>query len=79
MTDAARQIAGAWLRVTSVCRAGMFVQPTERHRNANRADNLRAIDEAHTLGAECLVLVCGGPGAGTWPGRAPRSSTVLPV
>ena len=59
-TEAARHTEGSGLRVTSVCRAGMFVQPTERHRDANRADNLRAIDEAHTLGAECLVLVCGG-------------------
>ena len=59
-TEAARHTQGSGLRVTSVCRAGMFVQPTERHRDANRADNLRAIDEAHTLGAECLVLVCGG-------------------
>jgi sugar phosphate isomerase/epimerase len=58
--EAARHTQDSGLRVTSVCRAGMFVQPTQRHRHANRADNLRAIDEAHTLGADCLVLVCGG-------------------
>lgn len=58
--EAARHVEAAGLRVTSVCRAGMFVQPTERHRAANLADNLAAIEEAHTLGADCLVLVCGG-------------------
>jgi sugar phosphate isomerase/epimerase len=37
----------------------MFPQPTEQERAHAHADNLRAIDEAHTLGADCLVLVCG--------------------
>lgn len=57
--DAARSITAAGLRVTSVCRGGMFPQPTEQARAHAHEDNLRALDEAHTLDADCLVLVCG--------------------
>ncbi|MEU1902306.1 sugar phosphate isomerase/epimerase family protein [Nocardiopsis dassonvillei] len=56
---AARRITEAGLRVTSVCRGGMFPQPTPRERARAHEDNLRAIDEAHALRADCLVLVCG--------------------
>ena len=57
--DAARRVEDAGLRVTSVCRAGMFPQPTPLEREWRRTDNLRAIDEARVLAADCLVLVCG--------------------
>ncbi|MFJ6199233.1 sugar phosphate isomerase/epimerase family protein [Micromonospora sp. NPDC092111] len=57
--EAARRTAAAGLRVTSVCRGGMFPQPTPQARAEAHADNLRAIDEAYTLGADCLVMVCG--------------------
>lgn len=57
--EAARRVADAGLRVTSVCRGGMFPQPTTTDREARLADNLRAVEEARTLGADCLVLVCG--------------------
>ncbi|MDO0929589.1 sugar phosphate isomerase/epimerase family protein [Streptomyces sp. TG1A-8] len=57
--QAARHARTADLRVTSVCRGGMFPQPTAEQRARTHDDNLRAIDEAHTLGADCLVLVCG--------------------
>ena len=56
---AARRIRDAGLRVSSVCRGGMFPQPTAELRARRRDDNLRAVEEAHTLGADCLVLVCG--------------------
>lgn len=56
---AARRVADAGLRVTSVCRGGMFPQPTAQQRAEAHDDNLRAIDEAHSLDAACLVLVCG--------------------
>jgi sugar phosphate isomerase/epimerase len=49
----------AGLRVTSVCRGGMFPQPDERARRLRFDDNRRAIDQAHALNAGCLVLVCG--------------------
>jgi sugar phosphate isomerase/epimerase len=42
------------LAVTGLCRGGFFTAKDWRD------DNLRAIEEAHTLGAQCLVLVVGG-------------------
>jgi len=49
--------AGLW--VSSVCRGGMFPALTAAERAARIDDNRRAIDDAATLGAEVLVLVCG--------------------
>ena len=49
--------AGLW--VSSVCRGGMFPALTASERAARIDDNRRAIDDAATLGAEVLVLVCG--------------------
>src|SRR5690606_16701615 len=40
-------------------RGGMFPAPSAAERKARIEDNLRAIDEAATLQAEVLVLVCG--------------------
>jgi sugar phosphate isomerase/epimerase len=57
---AGARIAASGLRVTSVCRAGMFPAATDARRLTIRDDNRRAVDEAHDLGAECLVIVCGG-------------------
>jgi sugar phosphate isomerase/epimerase len=42
------------LTVTGLCRGGFFTQKDWKD------DNLRAIEEAHELGAQCLVLVVGG-------------------
>ncbi len=56
---AARQIRDAGLWVSSVCRGGMFPAGTAAERAVRIDDNRRAIDEAATLGAEVLVLVCG--------------------
>jgi sugar phosphate isomerase/epimerase len=55
----ARQLRDAGLLVSSVCRGGMFPASTASERAARIDDNRRAIDEAATLGAEVLVLVCG--------------------
>jgi sugar phosphate isomerase/epimerase len=57
---AAKAIRAHELTVTGLCRGGMFPARDARGRKANIADNLRAIDEAHALGAQCLVLVAGG-------------------
>jgi sugar phosphate isomerase/epimerase len=57
--EAARMIRGSGLRVTSLCRGGLFTAPDEAGRRAAIEDNLRAIDEARAIGADCLVLVCG--------------------
>jgi sugar phosphate isomerase/epimerase len=56
---AARHIRDAGLAVSSVCRGGMFPAATKEERAARIEDNFRAIDDAATLGAEVLVLVCG--------------------
>src|SRR5690606_38628100 len=49
---------------TGLCRGGMFPADTAEGRQKNIEDNFRAIDEAATLGADCLVLVVGGlPGS----------------
>ena len=42
------------LTVTGLCRGGFFTQKDWKD------DNLQAIEEAHELGARCLVLVVGG-------------------
>ena len=56
---AVKHIRDAGLRVSGLCRGGMFTSPGARE------DNLRAIDEAAALGADCLVMVCGGLQAGS--------------
>lgn len=47
------------LRVSSLCRGGMFTAPDEASRQAAIEDNKSAIEQAAALGAETLVLVCG--------------------
>ena len=62
--EAARITAANGIRVTGLCRGGMFPAETTAGRQENIADNLRAIDEAAALKADCLVLVVGGlPGS----------------
>ncbi|MEO6013533.1 MAG: sugar phosphate isomerase/epimerase family protein [Devosia sp.] len=64
LDEAVRIVEANGLRVTGLCRGGMFPAETAGERRANIDDNLRAIDEAAALGAECLVLVVGGlPGS----------------
>ncbi|MBR0665060.1 sugar phosphate isomerase/epimerase [Roseomonas hellenica] len=67
---AAKQIRDAGLTVTGLCRGGMFPAPDAAGRAAAIEDNRRAIAEAHALGAQCLVMVCGGlpPGSKDLPG-----------
>ena len=56
----ARQIRELGLRVSGVCRGGMFPADTQKEWEANLEDNLRALEEAVELNADCLVLVTGG-------------------
>jgi len=52
------------LELSGYCRGGMFPAADAKGLAAAREDNRRAVDEACTLGAACLVLVVGGlPGA----------------
>ena len=52
------------LELSGYCRGGMFPAIDASGRQAALDDNRRAVDEAKTFGAACLVLVVGGlPGA----------------
>ena len=52
------------IELSGYCRGGMFPHADATGRLAVRDDNRRALDEACTLSAPCLVLVVGGlPGA----------------
>lgn len=62
---AAAMIRDHGLTVTGLCRGGMFPAVDAAGRRAAIDDNLRAIDDAATIGARCLVLVCGGLPAGS--------------
>jgi sugar phosphate isomerase/epimerase len=57
---AARLIADAGLRVSSLCRGGFITARDDSSAEKALADNLRAIDEAATLGTHELVMVVGG-------------------
>jgi sugar phosphate isomerase/epimerase len=61
LAQSARLIRECGLRVSSLCRGGMFPASTTAARRARIDDNRRAIDEAAELGAPVLVLVCGAP------------------
>jgi sugar phosphate isomerase/epimerase len=60
LTQAARIVRSNGLRVTGLCRGGMFPAADVAGRTAAIDDNRRAIDEASELGADCLILVVGG-------------------
>jgi len=60
----ARRLRETGLELSGYCRGGMFPAPTPEGRKLALQDNRRAVDEAKTLNAACLVLVVGGlPGA----------------
>jgi sugar phosphate isomerase/epimerase len=60
LEEAARIVRANKLRVTGLCRGGMFPASNAAGLAAAIDDNKRAIDEAAELGADCLVLVVGG-------------------
>jgi len=66
--EAVRAIKAKGLTVTGLCRGGFFTAQDWQD------DNRRAIEEAHALGAQCLVLVVGGliPGSKDLPGSRER-------
>jgi sugar phosphate isomerase/epimerase len=65
LEETARIIGESGLSVSTVCRGGMFPYAGAADRRRRRDDNRRAVDEAATLGAHVLVLVCGPPGENT--------------
>jgi len=60
LKDTASRIRDAGLTVSGYCRGGMFPAVDREGRRAALDDNKRAVDEALTVGAQCLVLVVGG-------------------
>ena len=78
LKQAVRAIKANGLTVTGLCRGGFFSAKDWRD------DNRRAIEEAHELGARCLVLVVGGllPGSKDMPAARERVkegiATILP-
>ncbi|SLN61132.1 sugar phosphate isomerase/epimerase family protein [Roseisalinus antarcticus] len=56
---AARAIREAGIGVSGLCRGGWYTAEGSLTQ-AVRDDNRRAVDEAATIGAECLVMVVGG-------------------
>ncbi len=60
LKELARILRSNGMRVTGLCRGGFFAANDATERRRNLDDNRRAIEEAATIGAECLVLVCGG-------------------
>ena len=67
---AARAVRDLGLSLSGYCRGGMMTSDAARIEEA-RDDNRRAVDEAKTLGAPCLVLVVGGLPQFSRPGSAP--------
>jgi sugar phosphate isomerase/epimerase len=60
LSEAARIVRSNNLRVTGLCRGGMFPAADKDGLAAAIDDNKRAIDEAVAIQAECLVMVVGG-------------------
>ena len=77
----ARLVAERGLRVSSLCRGGFLTATDPTDRAAALEDNRRAIDEAATLRADCLVLVVGGlpPGSRDLHGARQRVVEALVV
>ena len=60
----AQLVRDAQMQLSGYCRGGMFPASNAAGRQLALDDNRRAVDEAMTLNAACLVLVVGGlPGA----------------
>jgi sugar phosphate isomerase/epimerase len=60
LARSAAAVRGAGLHVSSLCRGGFFTHADPDGRAAALADNRAAVAEAAELGADVLVLVCGG-------------------
>jgi sugar phosphate isomerase/epimerase len=60
LARAAAAVRAAGLHVSSLCRGGFFTHADPAARAAALADNRAAVAEAAELGADALVLVCGG-------------------
>ena len=59
LNDAAALLKGSGLDVVSLCRGGFFPARTSDARQQALEDNRRAIEQAATIGAPVVILVCG--------------------
>jgi sugar phosphate isomerase/epimerase len=75
VSEGARMIADAGLKVSGLCRGGMFTADGTLSQ-AVIDDNKRAVDEAVEINAHCLVMVVGGLPSGSKDINSARS-TVL--
>jgi sugar phosphate isomerase/epimerase len=60
LAEAVAVARSAGLHVSSLCRGGFFTRTDPEGLAAARADNRAAVTEAAELGADTLILVCGG-------------------
>lgn len=67
LEQASRMLGSSGLKVSSICRGGMFTHGTHTEEIEAWDDNRKAVEEAHALNADCLVLVCGGAYDGDFP------------
>jgi sugar phosphate isomerase/epimerase len=65
LAESVAAVRSAGLHVSSLCRGGFFTHAEAGQRRAALADNRAAIGEAAELGADTLVLVCGGLAPGS--------------
>jgi sugar phosphate isomerase/epimerase len=59
LSAVARQTSEAGLEIVSLCRGGFFPATSAADRQKAIDDNLKAIEQAHAIGAPLIVLVCG--------------------
>jgi sugar phosphate isomerase/epimerase len=60
LAEAVTAVRSAGLHVSSLCRGGFFTRAGPGGVAVARADNRAAVTEAAELGADTLILVCGG-------------------
>jgi sugar phosphate isomerase/epimerase len=60
LKETLKLLSGTGIKVSSLCRGGFFPAETVDLQTRNLEENFRAVDEAAAIGAEVLVLVCGG-------------------
>jgi sugar phosphate isomerase/epimerase len=60
LKETVRRLRDSGIGLSSYCRAGMFPGVDRQARRLTLDDNRRAVDEALSLGAPCLVLAAGG-------------------
>ncbi len=70
--EAARIIKSNGMKVTGYCRGGLFPAADAAGRQAAIDDNLKMIDEAAAIGADCIILIGGGLPKGSRDIKAAR-------